>query len=86
VQFDLDTALAVRETVPGLGHAVELRVYRSAGVLHLDWWYDTRRVESAVAASWANSFSTALMDLVREAVGEDDSEAASDEIALVDLS
>ena len=41
VQFDADTAMPVREAIPGLGHAVELRVYRSAGVLHLDWWYDT---------------------------------------------
>jgi phthiocerol/phenolphthiocerol synthesis type-I polyketide synthase E len=86
VQFDLDTALAARETIPGLGHAVELRVYRAAGVLHLDWWHDTRRVESAVAAAWADSFTTALMDLVQEAVAEDESEAASDEMTLVDLS
>ncbi len=49
VQFDADNAMPVREAIPGLGHAVELRVYRSAGVLHLDWWYDTRRVEPAAA-------------------------------------
>ena len=45
VQFDTDTALPVREAIPGLGHAIELRVFRTAGVLHLDWWYDTRRVD-----------------------------------------
>ena len=28
VQFDADTAMSVREAIPGLGHAVELRVYR----------------------------------------------------------
>ena len=50
VQFDSDTAMPVREAIPGLGHAVELRVYRSAGVLHLDWWYDSRRLEPA----WRN--------------------------------
>ena len=49
IQFDTDTAMPVREAIPGLGHAVELRVYRSAGVLHLDWWYDTRRLEPALA-------------------------------------
>jgi phthiocerol/phenolphthiocerol synthesis type-I polyketide synthase E len=32
VQFDPDTALPVREALPGLGHAIELRAYRSAGV------------------------------------------------------
>ncbi len=31
VQFDADTAMPVRDAVPGLGHAIELRVYRSIG-------------------------------------------------------
>jgi phthiocerol/phenolphthiocerol synthesis type-I polyketide synthase E len=86
VQFDADTAMAVREAVPGLGHAVELRVYRHAGVLHVDWWYDTRRVESATAKSMADGYSVALMDLVHQAVAEDESASAGDELALVDLS
>jgi phthiocerol/phenolphthiocerol synthesis type-I polyketide synthase E len=86
VQFDTDTAMAVRESIPGLGHAVELRVYRSAGVLHLDWWYDTRRVESAAAQSFCDGFLIALMDLIREAIAEDELDAASDELTLVDLS
>jgi phthiocerol/phenolphthiocerol synthesis type-I polyketide synthase E len=86
VQFDADTAMAVREAIPGLGHAVELRVYRSAGVLHVDWWYDTRRVESATAKSIADGYSIALMDLVRQAIAEDESHSAGDELALVDLS
>ena len=33
-------SLPVREAIPGLGHAIEFRVFRTAGVLHLDWWYD----------------------------------------------
>jgi phthiocerol/phenolphthiocerol synthesis type-I polyketide synthase E len=78
--------MAVREAIPGLGHAVELRVYRSAGVLHVDWWYDTRRVESATAKSIADGYSIALMDLVRQAIAEDESHSAGDELALVDLS
>jgi len=86
VQFDADTAMAVREAIPGLGHAVELRVYRSAGVLHVDWWYDTRRVETATAKSIADWYSIALMDLVRQAIAEDESDSASDELTLVDLS
>jgi phthiocerol/phenolphthiocerol synthesis type-I polyketide synthase E len=86
VQLDADTAMSVREATPGLGHAVELRVYRSAGVQHLDWWYDARRVEPAAAQSLADGFSAALTDLVRQAVAEDDLDSSSDELALVDLS
>ena len=86
VQFDTDTAMPVRDAIPGLGHAVELRVYRSAGVLHLDWWHDTRRVESAVAQSLADGFVTALMDLVSEAIAQDERDSTSDELTLVDLS
>jgi phthiocerol/phenolphthiocerol synthesis type-I polyketide synthase E len=86
VQFDADNAMPVREAIPGLGHAVELRVYRSAGVLHLDWWYDTRRVEPAAAQSLADGFSIALIELIRQAIAEDEMDSASDELALVDLS
>jgi phthiocerol/phenolphthiocerol synthesis type-I polyketide synthase E len=86
VQFDADTAMPVREAIPGLGHAIELRVYRSAGVLHLDWWYDTRRVEADTAQSFAGGFAKALMELTREALAEDEMDSASDELVLVDLS
>jgi phthiocerol/phenolphthiocerol synthesis type-I polyketide synthase E len=86
VQFDTDTAMPVRETIPGLGHAVEFRVYRSAGVLHLDWWYDSRRIDSARAESLADRFSTTLMELTRGAIAEDETDSAGEELALVDLS
>lgn len=87
VQFDADTALSARETVPGLGHAVELRVYRSAGVLHLDWWYDTRRVTADTAAALADRFASAVLELVAAAVAEQaDGDEADEDIALVDLS
>ena len=33
VQLDTDTALPVRETIPGLGHAIEFRIFRAAGAL-----------------------------------------------------
>ena len=78
--------MPVREAIPGLGHAVELRVYRSAGVLHLDWWYDSRRLEPTDVESLARQFSAALMELTREALAEDEIDSAGDELALVDLS
>ena len=86
VQFDHDAAMPVREAIPGLGHAIEVRVYRSAGALHVDWWYDARRVEAAMAASLSEGFSTAVMELTREAIAEDEIGSANDELALIDLS
>jgi phthiocerol/phenolphthiocerol synthesis type-I polyketide synthase E len=86
IQFDADTAMPVRETIPGLGHALEVRVYRSSGVLHLDWWYDSRRIDPARAGSLADAFSTTVMELTREAVAESEIDLASDELSLVDLS
>ncbi len=86
VQFDPDTAMPLRDAIPGLGHALELRAYRAAGVLHLDWWYDNRRIEESVVRSIADGFSTAVMELVAEAIAEDDIESTDDEMALVELS
>lgn len=92
VQFDSDAASVlapVRDTVPGLGHAVEFRVYRYSGVLHLDWWYDTRRVADTRADALARRFPGALRDLIAEALAarpEDDSASQPVELALVDLS
>ena len=88
VQFDADTAMPVREAVPGLGHAVELRVYRSAGVLHLDWWYDTRRLGPTDVESLARRFPAALIELVRSdaQTRRMKSTRQVEELALVDLS
>lgn len=87
VQFDPDTAMPVREAISGLGHALELRAYRAAGVLYLDWWYDSRRIEETTVRAIADAFSTAVMDLVAEAIAEEDSADSEDaELTLVELS
>lgn len=93
VQFDSDVASTVgpvRDTIPGLGHAIELRVYRHSGALHLDWWYDARRVPSERAQALAQRFPTTLRVLVQEAVDaipdDGDDGAQPVELALVDLS
>ena len=86
VRFDSDTAMPIRDTLPGLGHALELRVYRSSGALHLDWWYDSRRLGPTDVESFARQYSSALVELTREAAAEEDADTAGDELALVDLS
>lgn len=86
VRFDADTAMPIRDALPGLGHALELRVYRTGGVLHTDWWYDSRRLGPTDVESFARQYSTALLEITREALAEEDSDAAGDELALVDLS
>jgi phthiocerol/phenolphthiocerol synthesis type-I polyketide synthase E len=90
VQFDSDAAMPVREAIPGLGHAVEFRVYRHSSVLHLDWWYDSRRVPSARAEALAQRFPLALRELLQDAVdaipADGDMGSQPVELSLVDLS
>ena len=86
VQLDADAAMPVRETIPGLGHALELRAYRSGGLLHLDWWYDTRRLQSAVVESLARQLPSELTDLVEDLLAGDGIDSAGDELELIDLS
>lgn len=88
VQFDSDTELAVRSTLPGLGHPLELRAYRHGGVLHVDWWYDGRRVSGGTVEALAQQFPATLIGLIDEAItGDEDEDDSEDEaLALVDLS
>ncbi|HLR99172.1 MAG TPA: beta-ketoacyl synthase N-terminal-like domain-containing protein [Mycolicibacillus parakoreensis] len=93
VQFDPDTALPVRDTVPGLGHVIEVRMYRLAGQLHLDWWHDTRRIEASAVQTLATTFTATLTALVRSVIADDDSadggtdsDLADEDLTLVDLS
>ena len=86
VRFDSDTAMPIRDALPGLGHALELRVYRTAGVLHLDWWYDSRRLGPTDVEAFARQFRSALLEIARDALAEEDADSAADELALVDLS
>ncbi|BCI53464.1 phthiocerol/phenolphthiocerol synthesis polyketide synthase type I PpsE [Mycolicibacterium litorale] len=90
VQFDLDAAMSVRDKTPGLGHAIEIRTYRSAGVLHCDWWYDRRRLERGVVEAMVEYFPRSLSELVTEATSyeqvDSDGGGATLELSLVDLS
>lgn len=86
VRFDSDTAMPIRDALPGLGHALELRVYRASGVLHLDWWYDSRRLGHTDVESFARQYSAALLAITRDALAEEEADSTGDELALVDLS
>jgi phthiocerol/phenolphthiocerol synthesis type-I polyketide synthase E len=90
IEVDLDTAMSVRDTVPGLGHAIEIRVYRTSGGLHIDWWYDTRRMQRAKMEALVERFPAALSDLVSEAMASsragESFGAETRELGLVDLS
>lgn len=88
VQFDIDPATSLRDRIPGLGHAIELRVCRSSSGLHVDWWYDTRRVEGSAVQALADRLPIVLTDLLHDALRSHDAtdDVAMDELALVDLS
>lgn len=81
-----DSDTPVRETLPGSGRAVELRVYRFSGALRFDWWYDTRRIERATA----QPFPVALAELTRNASesppADHEADGAVSALTLVDLS
>ena len=53
---------------PSPRHALELRVYRTGGQLHLDWWYDTRRFYPSTVEELTEQFPLALIELTSDAV------------------
>lgn len=56
------------ETPAGLGYALELRVYRVGGLLHLDWWYDSSRFDSYTVEELMEQFPFALFEMTSDAV------------------
>ena len=55
------------ETPPGLGYALELRVYRNDGLLHLDWWYDATRFDRYTIEELMEQFPLALFEMTSDA-------------------
>ena len=55
------------ETPPGLGYALELRVYRGDGLLHLDWWYDATRFDRYTIEEIMEQFPLALFEMTSDA-------------------
>ena len=63
-----DGATPMYETPPGLGYALELRVYRTDGQLHLDWWYDSSRFDRYTVEELTEQFPFALFEMTSDAV------------------
>lgn len=53
---------------PLQGHALELRAYRSDGVVQLDLWFDARRFEAYTIEELAEQFPQALIEITSEAI------------------
>jgi len=58
------------ETPPGLGYALELRVYRGDGLLHLDWWYDATRFDRYTIEELMEQFPLALFEMTSDAAAQ----------------
>jgi len=62
-----DGTTPMYETPPGLGYALELRVYRTDGLLHLDWWYDSTRFDRYTIEELTEQFPLALFEMTSDA-------------------
>jgi hypothetical protein len=62
-----DGTTPMYETPPGLGYALELRVYRTDGMLHLEWWYDTSRFDRYTVEELTDQFPLALFEMTSDA-------------------
>jgi hypothetical protein len=62
-----DGTTPMYETPPGLGYALELRAYRTDGLLHLDWWYDSTRFDRYTIEELTEQFPLALFEMTSDA-------------------
>lgn len=58
----------VQEAPPGLGHALEMRVYRFEDRVHVDWWYDTSHFEPYTVDELAEQFVLSLYEMTSDAL------------------
>jgi hypothetical protein len=58
----------VQEAPPALGHALEVRVYRTEGRVHIDWWYDTSKFEAYTVEELTEQFPRALYEMTSDAL------------------
>jgi hypothetical protein len=62
-----DGTKPTHQTHPGLGYALELRVCRADGLLHLDWWFDTNRFDRYTIEELTEQFPLALFEMTSDA-------------------
>jgi hypothetical protein len=60
-------AVPPHEMLPSSGHALEVRVYRTADSVQMDWWYDTRRLDRYTVEELTEQFPLALIDVTSDA-------------------
>lgn len=60
--------LPPHEVLPSGGHVLEVRVYRTDDLVEMDWWYDTRRLDSYTVEEMTEQFPLALIDLTSDAI------------------
>ena len=65
VASEMEPALGTR---PGLSHALEVRVYRIGGLVHIDWWYDASRFERYTVQELTEQFPLALYEMTSDAL------------------
>jgi hypothetical protein len=65
---DSSVPVPVQETPPGLGHALEMRVYRTQGLVHIDWWFDASHFEPYTVEELAEQFPRSLYEMTTDAV------------------
>lgn len=65
---DESIPVPVQEAPPGLGHALEMRVYRTGDLVHVDWWYDTSRFEDYTVEELSEQFPLALIEMTSDAL------------------
>lgn len=57
----------IHDTPPALRHALEVRMYRAADLLHIDWWYDTSRFDPYTIEELTEQFPLALFEMTSDA-------------------
>jgi hypothetical protein len=62
-----EETVPVQKTPPALGHALEVRIYRAADLVHVDWWYDTSRFDPYTIEELAEQFPLALFEMTSDA-------------------
>lgn len=63
-----DDAEPVQDTPSALGHILEVRVYRTDGDVHIDWWYDTSRFAQHTVTELSEQFPLALYEMTSDAL------------------